>query len=421
MYASLLDDIKGAASLPTYEIDRTILAAKGKHVRPFDPKTGFKGRPTGSAPATLSIDAKLLMLASAKTELARTFDFAVSAEQAVGMWIRLKPLLIVDGGPLRLTPTPLFARKDASAAFDSSRVGEGIGHLFMAGRGYVYWDHLPTLLNAVTHGQVVTHAERTRVAKVLKPVAGAYPGEQPDFVCEKQTGDVALLECKGSFVKTGDRYSADTSVLRAALDQLKAWATLLTPAPTKQFAVGAFVRHDGDTGHEPSMVAWVDPPGEPSASDFLPRLPPDAIRRGHYGAALALMGFIGEGRDLRLRARRSPRQQPVLTVTIKKDKFVVTPFAPFAPFYSAMRYRYYWDEFLQFLPGTVLGLQASLFQSFASALSEPNASLEAAVGPETAASRSVEGDGVSGRILADGQFVGEITDLGLLRREVISI
>jgi hypothetical protein len=171
VYAQLISTIKGSCELPTYEIDRSTLEVKRRHIRPFDASSGFKACPKGSKPGTLKIDAREFMLAAAKTELARSMTLSEIDEQAVAMWIRLKPQLILDGGHLRLTPSPLFARKDASATFDSGRVGEGVGHLFMVQRNYIYWDHLPSLISAALHGQVIAHAERTRIAKVLGGLA----------------------------------------------------------------------------------------------------------------------------------------------------------------------------------------------------------------------------------------------------------
>lgn len=391
MSPTLGQRITGTAVLPTYEADRAALAVKGRAIRPFDPATGFKARPKGSTPGRLPIDARLLMLAAAKTEFARSFDFAEAEEQAVGLWIRYKPLLILDGGPLRIAPRQLFARKDASMTFDSGRLGEGMGHLFMAQRSYVFWDHLPTLLAAVNHGRRITHAEQTRVAKILKAANVTDPDEQPDFVCETAAGDVALLECKGSFLAYGERYSADPSVLRKALSQLGAWAKLVSPTPPKSFAVGTFVREDGDTTNEPGMIAWADPPGEPGVDGALPPLPRDAIRRGHYGALLGLMGFVDGGRDLRLRVQRRPSPTLALTALIGKRSFVVSP----------VDYRSRWRPRA---PGLWLGLDKGLFPAFASSLSDRNTSLEVQV----IEPYEVHQEGIEGRVLADGSFVGEI-------------
>jgi hypothetical protein len=392
-YENLFNEITGKAFLPQYEVDKSTLAVKGRHIRPFDPKEGFKARPDGSVPETLSIDAKLLMLAAAKTELARSFDFSLAAEQAAGFGIRWKPLLIMDGGPLRLKPPHLFARKDFSKTFDSGRIGEAVGHLFMTHRGYTYWDHLPTLLEATLGGQQITHAERTRIAQIVQS-AGQFPGEEPDYVYETQNGDVALSECKGSSVKIGEPYSADASVLRKGLNQLDAWAKLVRPSPKKQFAVGTFIRHDGDSNNEPSMIAWVDPPGEETETGTFQSLPSDAIKRGHYGALLALLGFVGPGQDLRLRVRRQTRRRPVYTIIINQRKFVIGE--------AGRWYRRY--ELLA--PRFVIGLKVGLFEAFANALTDPTASLDViAINRE-----EVQQRGITGHILPDGTFIGELDE-----------
>jgi hypothetical protein len=405
MYAHLFNDIAGTAVLPTFEVDRAVLAVSGKPIRPFAASTGFRGRPVGSKPGSLTVDAKPFMLAAAKTELARSFEFGVSSEQAFALWVRLMPSLVMDGGPLRLSSQRLFRRKDASETFDSSRIGEGVGHLFMAARGFVYWDHLPTLLEATASGRTVTHAERTRAATVLGGVT--YPGEQPDFVCETAAGDVALLECKGSFIPEGAAYSADPSVLRKGLRQLSAWAQLVTPTPAKQFAVGTFLRRDGDDSQEPSMITWVDPPAADRAIDGLSPLPPDAIRRGHYGALLALMGFGAAGRDLRARRKRAVKPRRVATIIIGNRPYVL-PFFPPPLRRGAFQY---------LGASSFFALKRGLFDAFSSALAEPESLLETV--PIEA--RVVEDFSAIGHQIADGSFIGEFSGNARLDTDQVTI
>lgn len=380
----------GTATLRTYEIARNSLLAGRADIRPFDSAKGFKGRPVSSQPANLTIHASELMLTAAKTELARSFTFADANEQAFSLWIRMRPQLIMDGQEFRLTPARIFQRKDASANFDASRIGEGVAHLFMAARGYVYWDHLPTLLEATLTNRTMNHGDQTKNVRFSSPIASKHPAEEPDFICQARSGAVALLECKGSFTKEGSpRHDTITTVLKKGLRQLANWGSAILPTAQKEFAVGTFLRHDGDNSGEPGMIAWADPPSKRSEPVPAFEIPSDAIIRGHYGCLLALLGFVSEGRALRLRTQRTPIQRRVLISTINKRKYVVAPHLFFP-----------WDLGFSHI---FFGLKLDLFETFARSLENPDVNLE----PAEIVPENIELDGILARALADGAIVGE--------------
>jgi len=233
-----------------FDFDPVHVRKKNARIRPFDPKTGFKHASKGSSPHQLHVDEWQLMHAAAKSELSRSFSLHDARSHALSLWGRMRPYFVWNKSNLRLVSADIFRRKDSSYTFDSSRLGEGIGHLYMQAHQYTYWDHLPSLYERVA-GKQIEHSQRLRVAKLR---LGPRPEIQPDFVFEDDAKNVALAEMKGSFVEFADEYTPITGTLRDGLHQLDAWKALVIPTPSKAFAMAAFLRRENDPRPEPSLL-----------------------------------------------------------------------------------------------------------------------------------------------------------------------
>src|SRR5581483_2730657 len=88
--------------------------------------------------------------------------------------------------------------------------------------------------------------------------AGTTPSRAPDFIVENGKCERALAEAKGAFL-TPNATCNIKGVLKDALDQLDGWDRIIDPQPSKNFAVGTFLREADDQFEEPSLVAFVDP------------------------------------------------------------------------------------------------------------------------------------------------------------------
>jgi Protein of unknown function (DUF2934) len=369
----------GRATVAVHELDGKIIRKTYARIRPFDPATGFTGRALGTKPAALAVDAWPLMLASAKSELARTFFLSDLTQQAFAAWGRMQPALVFDKGNLFVRDPQLFRRKDASQTFDSGRMGEALGHLLMTNLKYMFWDHLPSLLERTIRHLRVDHSEQLRVAKVVASTVTKFPTEEPDFVFENAAGDVVLVESKGSFVTPGQDSSIN-STLRQGLGQLSKWASIVTPTPKKSFAVGAFLRHEGDTHKEPSLIAYVDPEHHDRGRVDLPPLPRDAVVRGHFGAWLGLMRLPRLGAALRSydSVRATTIDLPVLK--LGSLEFGIVPLArdPWDPDLALLRALRFYEPGRHHPPGAFIGLKVGLLKHIADVLREPKSAFEPA-------------------------------------------
>jgi hypothetical protein len=218
-------------------------------------------------------------------------------------------------GNLALLPGGVDSRKDAARTNLASRLGEGLGHLLMQKRfGFKYWDHLPSLFLRLAVASAASHPEMLRQAHATKNSA---LGKEPDFVFEK-TGEVALAECKGHFVGVTHKSMPFGGELRAALAQLSAWPSRISPTPKRTFATNAVVV---ERGHAlPSFLCFADPDGE-RGEEPLPVA--DDVRRGNYAAWLLAMGLEDEAEALRWRDDWAPSGRRLLVVRIGGRKFVL--------------------------------------------------------------------------------------------------
>jgi hypothetical protein len=171
----------------------------------------------------------------------------------------------------------------------------------------------------------MTHPEMVKAAKVIaSQVASGRPDREPDFAFEHSNGDVALMEAKGSFVHPINDDPSTKDDLRQALHQLNAWMGMIAPAPKKSYAIGTYFRERSDSTGDESLIAFVDPPGESTATAEPVELPQDWIRRGNYGAWLTGMGFPEAGDALRSNLEYAPSVVSLPVIAIGDRDFAIT-------------------------------------------------------------------------------------------------
>ncbi|HET8539137.1 MAG TPA: hypothetical protein VFL83_04630 [Anaeromyxobacter sp.] len=280
----------GRTSIPVYELDRKRVARPSARIRPFDFAKGFVPASVGQR-YDLEVSAWRLFHAAAKVDLARSFTADETRRRAVAL-AELYRGLLAWGPQLRLSPGGAASYRDFYRSDAAGRLAEALAHLLMHDRfGYVYWDHLASLLR----GRASIHPEQIRRKFRGRP----RPGPEPDFVFEDAAGQVALAESKGGFVTRGGSPPAIATQLRTALKQLAGWDGAFEPPARKAFAIGAFLRELDDPDPEPSLVAFVDPPAREPPERQRRSPPPDWVRRGNYGSWLVGMGHRAAGASLR--------------------------------------------------------------------------------------------------------------------------
>src|SRR5262249_42527052 len=153
-------------------------------------------------------------------------------------------------------------------------------HMLMMNRGYIYWDHIPSLCDRAIKRVAIEHKERlkrarvikTRLATLRKKGRGAEARataalREPDFAFENRIGEVVLAEPKGSSAKRHTQPRVKTP-LASAVEQVSTWQSLIRPTPQKGYAVGTFWREVEDPID--SFVAVVDPDGIRGRDEPLP-------------------------------------------------------------------------------------------------------------------------------------------------------
>lgn len=305
----------GSSRLPIVELSRADVVAPRKQIRI---RTGSKKRAAtdcsfGPFQDHLTVDAWPLFHAAKKTELTTTFNAADVSRRALCFASENSGLFDWTTPDLRRVDRSVFALEDFAEAGLAGRFGEAIAYLTMIKWGYAYFDRISVIWSRAARHAGMTHAEQVRNARVLASRVGkTRPDLEPDFVFEKKSGDVALMESKGSFVHPVNDDPSTKNDLRHALDQLAAWSAMITPTPAKSYAIGTYFRDQSDATGDPSLITFVDPPGDRD-DEFSPvEVRPDWVRRGNYGSWLHAMGLpesgdaLRTGREIALAERRLP-------------------------------------------------------------------------------------------------------------------
>ena len=333
-------DMRRSSALPILEFTPNQLKSRLSRKRNFRSTLNSKPQECsfGSLnPQQLEVKQWQFFHAAVKTELTHSFTAAQAYGKAIGYANYRNDILDWQRFNLRLTERDKRDLEDFANADTAGRFGEAIAYLTMISMGYVYWDRLEVLLKRVLQQQEVEHDDALR--RIYTVRQSRLTGKQSDFVFEKNNRHTSLMEAKGSFVSRKRNKPTLKRDLQYALRQLKRWTGRIRPTPNKSFAIGTYFR-DVDDPADPSLIAVVDPPGEPDEKVPPIELPDDAIRRGNYGAWLIGMGFEEAGNALRLaavsgdaRQRPSEVELPVISVNghrfaLKLESFLWDPKLP---------------------------------------------------------------------------------------------
>lgn len=261
--------------------------------------------------------------AAKKSELASSFTNIIADRRAFLFAAEHEGTFIWNTGNLRKTDSSVFALEDFAMAGLAGRVGESIAYLTMIKWGYVFWDRCATVWERAARSANITHAEQLRTVQYLSAnIASGRPHNEPDFIFEKINGDVALMEAKGSFVNPTNDKPSTKADLRQALIQLAAWSSVIAPTPQKSYGIGTYLREEHDSNRDPSLIAYVDPPGRKKNNVQPVALPRDLVRRCNYGAWLVGMGLASAGRALYESKEKTTETIELPTVEVNGRRFV---------------------------------------------------------------------------------------------------
>jgi len=316
---------QGVSSLPMIEINKNSVMTKHKQIRLH--AGSYKWQTAncsfGNFTQHLGFTAWEFFHAAKKTELASSFTNAFADRRAFLFAAEHEDTFIWNTGNLRKTDNSVFALEDFAMAGLAGRVGEAIAYLTMIKWGYVFWDRCATVWERAARSANITHSEQLRTVQYLSAkIASGRPQNEPDFIFEKRNGDVALMEAKGSFVNpTKDNPSAKAD-LRQALTQLAAWSSVIVPTPKKSYGIATYFREEHDNNRDPSLIAYVDPPGRKDENIRPVELPRDLVRRCNYGTWLVGMGLVSAGRALCEGKKKTIQMIELPTVEVNGQRFV---------------------------------------------------------------------------------------------------
>jgi hypothetical protein len=209
--------------------------------------------------------------------------------------------------------------KDSEHSATSGRFGEAFLHLVMMSKGFIYWDHLPRFYSSKRASFAHSWEIKSKVASIVGFKRGN--DREPDYVFEKSSGELALGEAKG---KICDHNGSSSIVadLDGALAQLAPWMSRLSPAPANAFATSTCLVEPSSTeaSSHPSVIAWVDPPGDQVRGDDLPRA--DLVRRGNYAHWLELMGLYRAAEAVRLCRSAQLPKRPFRTIMVAGREYL---------------------------------------------------------------------------------------------------
>lgn len=372
------------ASLPQYELDRAHVQTKHSHIRPFVPDRGFTGDPLcpqeATPPSEMRFSGWRLAHAVKKADCLRQAPYAFA--QRLGFLLEQLPTIDWRRGNLRLLPGIATAYADFTGTSLAGRIGQGLAILLMEELGHTFVAHYPR-------------------------IAGK---KGPDFVFERSDDRTRVLaESKGSFVAPHSQPNIK-GVLADGLGQISSADPI---GSKKSYAIGAFLREDGDPGEEPSLLAFVDPVvvGKENRSSSPP---PDIVLRHNYAAWLDAMGLHYSASDLRSRAIRDTNEAIQLSVVnVDGVRYAVAPLQDPAPWTV--------DHLMPFWPRrddriAVAGLRLSTIEQIRAVLGKPQEMLEIDASVFGSPSDREHDRDFKGSILRDGTLLGSIPVRWLLEQ-----
>lgn len=416
----------GSSTLPIVELDKTKVRQPRSRVRlrRDSLRRHFVDSSLGNFSDHLSFSSWEFFHAAKKTELACTFTRRLADTRAVAFAVEHEQTFVWNTGNFRRTDSGVFALEDFAASGLAGRVGEAIAYLTMISWGYVYWDRCAVVWERAARRASISHSEQLRIAKFIRSkVASGRPNNEPDFVFENATRDVALMEAKGSFVHPAKDGPGVKTDLRQALKQLDAWSRVLAPPPHASFGIGTYLREHSDPSDDPSLIAFVDPPADAEEFSEPVSMPPDLVRRCNYGAWLIGMGLLSSGLALR-NQQEKPTEEIVLPVSRIGDRdfaFVMHGWLPpvwssrligvSPPHYGAMP----WGG-----EPLVLGIAVDVLRRLGTAIQRPREPVLMDLQAETGESGLGAAADRSWSIMPDGSLLGVIP-VGKLQTEIFKL
>lgn len=423
----------GTSQLPLVEIDKTKVQTKHKSILlPKAQRQAAECSYGASDQAPLPFSAWEFFHAAKKTELATSFTPSFADQRAFAFALEHEDTFLWNPTNFRKRDSTVFSLEDFAETGLAGRVGEAIAYLTMVHWGYAFWDRCATVWARAARNANITHADQLKVAHYISSlVASGKPQKEPDFIFEKHSGDVALMEAKGGFVEPGNDYPYTKKILNQSLKQLGAWSSVIAPTPAKSYGIATLLREENDSHGDPSLIAYVDPPaaGNPDIDPVEYR--PDAIRRGNFGAWLIGMGFRNSG--LALADRReidtATVELPVITLNgvdfalsiqgWRVNRHLFAPFSwwPFDLWHVPLLHRY---EFLRDIGVTgiyALGLEIGTLSAVSAALVNPasNSMMDLPICDFGRQSVMQGQDGFYGSVFPDGSLLGIVSSRDLDR------
>jgi len=253
--------------------------------------SGSSPRPLPGATGNLTFSMWRLAHAVKKAECVNPVLSSVASSMALGFLLENQHLFDYSGAQFNLADGAASYLDDFSQTGLTGRVAQGFALLQMESEGYAFVGRFGTFRKQC--GVAVPTVPSRRKNRLGKPILK--PIRSPDFVVENASGERALVESKGSFLHSGKLADIKGS-LSDALKQLAPWGSQFSPAITKKFAVGTYLREPDVGDPESSFLAFVDPEGGQD-KDAAP-IPPDLVRRLNYAGWLGAMGYRTLSRNL---------------------------------------------------------------------------------------------------------------------------
>jgi len=402
----------GTSSLPLVELDKNQVTAKGKQIRLRKNSQRRKASHCsfGNFKDRLDFKAIEFFHAAKKTELTRSFSHKELERQATAFATEYDDSFIWNTTNFRKTNRNIFSLTEFDSSRLAGRVGEAIAYLTMVKWDYVYWDRCTTIWQRAAQAAKIEHREQVKVAKYLKSkISSGKPDNEPDFVFEKSTREVALMEAKGGFVHPTYDDPSTKGDLAQALTQLTAWSRVISPAPSKSFGIGTYLREEGDSTGDPSLVAFVDPEGEPNINIPVVEIPSDLVRRCNYGAWLSGMGLVTAGRALRDLRSKVPEAVSLPVVRIMNREFAVTVLGWKVSLLDMLDTFFWWPDRLQYVDHIsgilAVGLEVNTLEIVGSAIHHPTEPVLLRLDNQSLIPVRRENDNINWSLMPDGSCV----------------
>lgn len=199
---------------------------------------------------------------------------------SVGFLLQMDQIIEFGGNAgIRLRPGASSILSDVTQSSVVGRVGQGLSILFAREHDYAFVGHLASDPSLIAHLPI---SNEKRVA---------------DFLFEKTSSERMILESKATFSLDENKCSPVKTVLKQALEkQVDPWMGVVSPSPSKGYAVYSCLREVGNS--TPSAIVFVDPPERKGVVQV--EFPNNWVRRQNYAAWLRVMGLRDAANRLRV-------------------------------------------------------------------------------------------------------------------------